>query len=85
MLAWRGTVRASARRGGGDVYCVDVSGGAQDEEERVGAVEEAERVAEGTDYSVSEGLRGRDGTAVRRLGVGRGGAGSDGFHDWVVG
>lgn len=82
MLAWSDAVGASARRGGGDVDGVDVSGDAQDEEERVGAVEEAERVADGPDYPVGEGLSVCDGAAARRLS--RGGARSDGFHDWVV-
>lgn len=84
VLAGGGAVGARARRRGGDVDGVDVSGGAEDEEEGVGAVEEAEAVADGADDAVGEGLGGVEAVALLRRGavvVGWGGTGPDGFHE----
>lgn len=58
MLAWGCTIRAGAGGGGGEGDSVDVTGGTEYEESGAGTVEEAETVAEGTDYSVGDGLAG---------------------------
>lgn len=71
-----GAVRASAGGGGGgEGDGVDVAGGAEDEEVRADAVEEAEAVAEGADDAVSD-LLGR----ISVAGGLRWGVGSDGLH-----
>lgn len=80
MFARGGAVGARARDGGGDVDGVDVAGGAEDEEEGVGTVEEAEAVADGADDAVGDGLGGVEAVAGVAAVVGRGGAGGDGFH-----
>lgn len=79
VLARGGAVRARARHVGGEVDGVDVSCGAEDEEEGVGAVEKAEAVPNGSDDPFGEGVAG---AAVERgrMVVVRGGAGTNGFH-----
>lgn len=81
-----GTVGAGAGWGGGDVHGVDVSSGAKDEEKGVGAVEQAEAVANGADDAVGEGLSGVEAVALQRWAVvvRRGGAGRDGLHEQKV-
>jgi len=56
VLAWGCTVRAGARGRGGEGDRVDVTSGTEYEEGGAGTVEEAETVAEGTDYPVRDGL-----------------------------
>lgn len=51
-----GAIGARARGEGRESDGVDVAGGAEDEEGGVGAVEEEEAVAEGTEDSVGDGL-----------------------------
>lgn len=58
MLAWGCTIRAGAGGGRGEGDRVHVTGGAEYEEGGAGTVEEAETVAEGTDYPVGDGLAG---------------------------
>lgn len=78
VLARGGAVRARACHVGGEADGVDVSGGPEDEEEGVGAVEESEPVPDGADDPVGERVAGA--AVERRRMVVRGGAGTDGFH-----
>jgi len=58
VLAWGCTIRAGAGGRGGEGDRVHVTSGTEYEEGGAGTVEEAETVAEGTDYSVGDGLAG---------------------------
>lgn len=80
VLAGHGAVGAGAGWDGCEGHLVHIAGGTQDEEVGIGAVDEAERVAQGTDDPVGYMLGQVISVSVNRMGIGWWGVGTYGLH-----